>query len=183
LTDSHLHSRVRWSSNAKAAILVWFIYGPWRRFIVDLARQNLFEIRDAVFIWAAEGKVAFDDPAYIAFRDRINCMIRFCEHYSLVVLFATPSAPEKGQSFVGLLDGMADKDTADRMKRYYHIATSILVASMVVRSVFWTIIIVPMVPFFAVREMLSGVRHARGVVGRIERKVDCDITAGIRAAA
>lgn len=168
---------------AGIAILVWIIYGPWRRFIIDVARQNLFEIRDAVFMLAAEGKVAFDDPAYIAFRDRINCMIRFCEHYSLVVLFATPSAPEsKGQSFADLLESMADKSIANRIKRDYHIATSILVASMVFRSVFWTALIMPMLPFFAVREMLSGIRHTRGFVGRIERKVDCDISAGIRAA-
>ena len=26
--------------------LVWFFYGPWNRFVIDLARQNLFELRD-----------------------------------------------------------------------------------------------------------------------------------------
>ena len=27
---------------ASVAFLVWFFYGPWRRFVVDLTRQNLF---------------------------------------------------------------------------------------------------------------------------------------------
>lgn len=45
---------------AGIAFLVWFFYGPWSRFIVDLVRQNLFEIRDEIFMAAARGRLTFD---------------------------------------------------------------------------------------------------------------------------
>lgn len=58
------------------AVLVGFFYGPWQKLVVDVIRQQLFEIRDRVFDMAANGEFAFDSVQYNAFRDTINSMIR-----------------------------------------------------------------------------------------------------------
>lgn len=58
------------------AALLGFFYGPWQRLVVDIIRQQLFELRDKAFDKAANGEIAFDSVQYIAFRDTINSMIR-----------------------------------------------------------------------------------------------------------
>ena len=44
------------------ATFLWFI--GWRRYRLDLFRQNLFALRDELFDMAATGDLAFNDPAY-----------------------------------------------------------------------------------------------------------------------
>jgi hypothetical protein len=44
---------------------------------VDTFRQRMFAIRDALFDYAADGYIAFDDPAYLALRRQMNGMIRY----------------------------------------------------------------------------------------------------------
>lgn len=58
------------------ATLVGFLYGPWQRLVVDIIRQQLFEIRDTAFDFAAKGEVEFNSGEYIFFRELINSMIR-----------------------------------------------------------------------------------------------------------
>src|SRR5882724_11471880 len=58
-------------------VLVWWLYGPWQRFVVDIVRQQLFELRDHLFDIAARGSIPFDDPAYRYARWKLNAQIRF----------------------------------------------------------------------------------------------------------
>lgn len=57
--------------------LGYLVYGPWQKQVEDWGRQELFEIRDAIFDLAAEGKIAFDDPRYRTIRQSVNLLIRF----------------------------------------------------------------------------------------------------------
>ncbi len=62
------------------AAIVWFFYGPWQHLVVDLIRQQLFELRDGAFEGAISGDYAFDSKQYIVFRGFINASIRSASH-------------------------------------------------------------------------------------------------------
>jgi hypothetical protein len=57
--------------------LVSFFYGPWQEFWTAVARQRAFEIRDAIFDLAADGKLKFGSDEYRIIRSSMEEMIRF----------------------------------------------------------------------------------------------------------
>lgn len=72
-------------------ILIWILfYAGWRPYRLDRVRQQLFEIRNELFLYAMDGNVAFSDPAYSKLRTRINALIRFAETitFTRVIIFA-----------------------------------------------------------------------------------------------
>lgn len=62
------------------AILTLFL---WREYRIERFRQRIFQIRDELFDFAADGHLTFDDPAYGALRSSMNSMIRFAHRMSL----------------------------------------------------------------------------------------------------
>lgn len=54
--------------------LGWWVYPAHR---VDAFRQDLFAVRDELFDVALDEAISFDHPAYLAFRDTLNKMVRF----------------------------------------------------------------------------------------------------------
>jgi hypothetical protein len=74
-----------------ALILLWILYYfGWRPYRIDKLRNDLFEIRNELFLYAASGEVSFDNAAYRVLCDRINAMIRFAHMLTLTrgMLFA-----------------------------------------------------------------------------------------------
>jgi len=65
-------------------ILLWvlFYFGvrPYRE---DAIRHRLFELRDELFLFAINGGISFDSPAYSILRGRINALIRFAHTITL----------------------------------------------------------------------------------------------------
>lgn len=56
---------------------LWFcVYYLWRDYRLDSFREHLFSIRDRMFMYAAEGHIRFDHPAYTSNRTRANLLIR-----------------------------------------------------------------------------------------------------------
>lgn len=84
------------------AIWVLFHFG-FRPLLVDEFRQRLFRQRDELFLFAADGGVAFDAAAYRALRDRINALIRFAQRVSLI-------------RFIFLLIGVRRYGSADKSR-------------------------------------------------------------------
>jgi hypothetical protein len=67
---------------------ILFFFG-WRPYRIDNVRENLFQVRNELFLLAANGDVSFDEPAYRVLRDRLNAVIRFAHTITLTrsVLF------------------------------------------------------------------------------------------------
>jgi hypothetical protein len=61
----------------------WIYYGPWQDLCTDLARQTLFEKRDAIFDMARSGRLRFDDPNYRAIRASLERTIRFAHELTI----------------------------------------------------------------------------------------------------
>ena len=70
------------------AILLWFLLFAIPEYRQDRFRQSLFEVRDALFDYAAAGNISFDHPAYGMLRSITNGYIRYAHKMSLLQLFA-----------------------------------------------------------------------------------------------
>jgi hypothetical protein len=71
-------------------VLLWgLLFFCWRQYRLDSLREKLFAIRNELFFFAAEGKIAFGNPAYRTLRDLINGMIRYAHKLSATQLVVT----------------------------------------------------------------------------------------------
>jgi hypothetical protein len=61
---------------------VALFYGPWQTLCIDRARQHMFNARNDLFLFAADGGIRFDDPAYTETRREIEKMIQFTHYIS-----------------------------------------------------------------------------------------------------
>lgn len=65
------------------AITLWWLFTcEYRKYRIDLMRQDIFAIRYELFLWAAENK-AFDTRAYGMTRTTLNGVIQFSHELSL----------------------------------------------------------------------------------------------------
>lgn len=82
---------VRLMRFAFGLLMVWAFFYIWlRSFFLDNLRQALFEIRDNLFDFAADGAIPFDDFCYRILRDDLNGLILFADKMSFLRIFLTP---------------------------------------------------------------------------------------------
>lgn len=163
---------------AAIAFLVWFFYGPWNRFVIDLARQNLFELRDEVFLLAADGKLEFSSEAYCVLRDRLNKMIRFCHHLTLANLIAIPPSATANQAkrdVLTVIRGIQDRELARKLERSYLYALAIMLGAMFLRSAVLILLLVLLLPAAIVFELLKGAGKSNPIVTKVRHAVERDI--------
>jgi hypothetical protein len=63
--------------------LIVVLYGPWQEICTDIARQILFEKRDAIFDLARTGKLSFNSREYSTVRSSLQACIRFAHELTL----------------------------------------------------------------------------------------------------
>lgn len=116
---------------------VWFLYGPYQTFCEDRARQNLFEIRNAIFDLAAEGKLSFESEVYHEIRDILNSFIRYAHHLSAprlaFYMIFMPQPPKKPEIGV-LLEKIEDAEVQNQIRRYFGEAVQTLTRLLLWRS-------------------------------------------------
>lgn len=169
---------------ASIGFFIWIFYGPWSNFVVDLTRQNLFEIRDSVFSLAADGKLDSQAEPYQVFRERINRMIRFCHHFTLsnivaAGLFSTSQInkemKEPGQGFMELVRSIPDAEVARQLERQYIQAVMFLIASITLRSMLLIIATMFLLPFFIIAEMLKGAKAPEKLLNKFNNAIERDL--------
>lgn len=160
------------------AFLVWFFYGPWNRFVVDLARQNLFELRDEIFLLAADGKIEFSSETYCLLRERLNKMIRYCHHLTLANIIATPpagTAKQSSRDVLTMIRGIQDRDLARKLERNYLYAMIIMLLAMFLRSAIMLLLLVLLLPIAIIFELLKGAGKTNPIVTKVRQAVERDI--------
>lgn len=165
---------------AALIFFVWFFYGPWKDLVIDIGRQNLFEIRDSLFMMAANGDIGFDDPAYIAVRNRINGMIRFCESFSFLLLFFDRGVvhASKVPTAISLVRSISDKKVASRVESKYKMALFVFILTMFFRSAWMIGASAFVLPFMTIKNMLDGTRSATRAFDKFQRKVEIAVVHG-----
>lgn len=139
-----------------AALLVWFVFGPWQKVWVAVSRQHIFELRDQLFDMAADGKIAFSNPSYIRLREFLNGCIRFSHKitFESFLVWLACIGPKSKMNFVELnkwdeMVHVADEVVRREMRSILRKAVLVLFGYMALRSpIFWILIF--LLPFFAI---------------------------------
>lgn len=70
-------------------VCLWLFFNTkYQEYRIDLTRQRLFELRDALFDVALSGDLDFNSKAYGLCRKTINGMIRYCHKLTLLHVLA-----------------------------------------------------------------------------------------------
>ena len=78
-----MNAEIALTSILGLAGLWFFLTYFWRDYRIDALRDDLFALRDKLFVYAAEKNIEFDDPAYTILRERMNTLIRFAHQLTL----------------------------------------------------------------------------------------------------
>jgi hypothetical protein len=143
-------------------LFIWFFYGPWQSFLIDTTRQKLFEIRDSLFVLAAEGNLEFDSDVYLILRKRINILIRLCHKVSFWrfiifnVLDEIDESKEKTESLFDITSKIENEALRNEIQKKIYSITSVVVVSIAFRSLFLlAIVFLIMFPIFILRDLLG----------------------------
>jgi hypothetical protein len=83
------------------ALLVFVIFRLLPVLRLDIFRQEMFELRDELFDYAASGKIGFNEPAYRLLRQSMNSFIRYGHRLTFfrvcVILIGQKISPVEGQ--------------------------------------------------------------------------------------
>ncbi|MFA5089255.1 MAG: hypothetical protein WC552_09520 [Candidatus Omnitrophota bacterium] len=79
-------------------LLLFWMWGHYKKHFLEVYRADLFRIRDELFIYAADGKSSFGALEYNYMRDRLNTALRYAHRMGIsriiIFLFFEPNARE-----------------------------------------------------------------------------------------
>jgi hypothetical protein len=133
-----------------AILGLWtWTYLFWRPYRLDLARENLFALRDELFTLALEEKVPFDHPAYKGLRGDLNSVIRFAEKMTvfralitIAVFGRRTKRPDWETHLAGLPMHVAKRMLSIHQRGGAQIANYVILSSPVLMLLFWLLIAV-----------------------------------------
>lgn len=138
--------------------LLWCVL--WRELHLDIFRQRLFNIRNELFRLAAGGGIAFNHPAYVLLRDRINFIIRFAHWFTFTRMAAayvlvTKRDPDSANRVArGWRQAVAEIESQDSRKKVQelHLRVNVVVGS----SAAWgSLSALVVVPFLILMELIK----------------------------
>ncbi|MEQ1594568.1 MAG: hypothetical protein ABL985_05680 [Casimicrobium sp.] len=153
--------------------LIWFLYGPWSKFVLDAARQYLFELRDQVFDMAKDGKIPFDSAGYRLYRDFMNMRIRVLDAMTLNGFTLTP-AP-MGKAVSPLKEALRDScalDVALEIELNYLRSATVVMCVMVLRAPVVLFSIMVFLPFISVVKLAGGPKATEKFMRRFSPQVE-----------
>ena len=162
-------------------LFVWFFYGPWNQYVTDALRQYLFDIRDEIFLLAADGKINFSHPAYSAIRERLNLTIRFAhrisfgDFVSFTLLYSKSDELSSQPDITQLTNNIVDRDVARLIERRYLQMVIAVTVSMVLRSFVALVLNIVFIPFFVINAILNGAKKNVAMVGFLDRALAKDL--------
>src|SRR5258706_2407217 len=122
-----------------AACLLVFFYGPWQSFVMEVLRQNIFNLRDSLFLVAADGNISPESAEYRMIRERFNMMIRYAHaaHWAHLLAFIV-CKPQNIKPFDinELVGRIRNPDVARMVLEYYQRAILYTSLAIVARSLF-----------------------------------------------
>ena len=137
------------------ALLV-IVYGPWQAICTDIARQILFEKRDAIFDLAQTGKLSFASREYGLIRSSLQASIRYAHELTLprflvmaAVLSARGNRPEDND-LSRAMKQIADPTTRSQVEKLVREAHRTLVVMMIVKSPAMILALLPLLLIAAV---------------------------------
>ncbi|MFN0195247.1 MAG: hypothetical protein ACKVT0_00760 [Planctomycetaceae bacterium] len=102
-------------------------------------QQDLFKIRNDLFLFMKENGYSFDDPAYRDIRATLNAVIRYCEFYSFPGFFLSAFQEQNERvPVVDLIEQVADEQLKIKLRSVRR-----EISLRVFRFLFWSVHAVP----------------------------------------
>lgn len=134
----------------EAAAMWVFIFWFWRDYRVDAFRDELFALRDELFMYAADGGVEFSHPAYAGLREIMNSCIRYAHELNLARFFLAIPFLKHAQRSPTLVEwerAVESLDSAEARQKLTGIHRGlglVILKHMVLRSFLLSAILVPL---------------------------------------
>lgn len=64
-------------------VVLSFIYNQYKKTMLEFYRMDIFELRDELFDYAAEGNISFDNESYQLVRTLLNGYLRYAENLDI----------------------------------------------------------------------------------------------------
>jgi hypothetical protein len=141
---------------AGLSFLLLIFSGPWRQFVLDAVRQFLFQLRDRAFLLAADGKITFDDPTYLEFRDSINKVIGHLHEYSIFDLLFVKSVDSPHELLLTRIESIPSGEVRDVLMKSFVEMVAVVLVCMVLRSLLFTLLLFPVAVCAAVWAIING---------------------------
>ncbi len=145
------------------AMLLWFFRGPWQSLLVDITRQRLFEARDILFLYAAEGRIDFDSASHNRLREFFNRSIRACHNFNLISLMASSLSESKKQkntikniSVFDAISEIKDIELRNSLKDILVESYFYMMLLLVLRSPILLPLLIITIPFILIGTLLKG---------------------------
>jgi hypothetical protein len=152
-----------------ALFALWIaVYYLWRDFRNDAFREDIFSVRDQMFLYAALGNVSFDHPAYTILRNRMNGLLRHGHEFTLTRMFLillTHGGDLKNESVVRWEAAVEElpAETQARMREFNVCVAIFVLQHVIFFSFFRYMALRPLMFLVKVRKVIESPRVASGV--------------------
>lgn len=167
-----MNAAIALKSIASLSVLWFFIVYLWRDYRLDSFRDHVFSIRDRLFLYAANGNVDFEDPAYGLLRDRMNVVLRYAHEFTLTRMFIILATHDRTKSTAIVKWEQAvealREPTRSKVKEFNTCFAVAVLQHMVFGSFFLYVVLRPLMLFlnpFQVREVAERPQLVSGVEG------------------
>jgi hypothetical protein len=156
---------------------IWFFYGPWQSLVVDVLRQNLFQLRDDLFSEAAKGKWSFESRQYHLVRGRFNAMIRYAHtakwsHVLAMYCVKPKQVPEFNIQEIS--SNIEDREVARKVCDYYYKALFFIMLSIVTRSFVLVVLNMALAPFIFII-LFADAKKTERKLARVGSAIEQDV--------
>src|SRR5271169_2813993 len=142
--------------------LWFFVYYLWRDYRLDAFRDHVFSIRDRMFLYAANGNISFDHPAYTILRNRMNVLLRYGHEFTLarMILVLVNQDGFRSSAIVQWETAVAElpEETQRKMREFNLCLAVALLQHMIYHSFFRYVLVRPfmfLINPFQVREIVE----------------------------
>lgn len=140
-------------SSLTLILLVVIVFELWPAQRTDIFRQEMFELRDELFDFAAQGQIGFDDPAYTLLRQLMNGFIRYAHNLTpFRVLFSflrrrllsTPPTEDWSALWKAALEKIPDGDQRNKMEEFHSKTTNLVTGQLILSPGLVLTLIIPL---------------------------------------
>ncbi len=164
------------------ALIILFFYSKWQLICIDITRQQLFRIRDDIFLYADDGRIDFNDKNYIEIRNRLNSSIKYCHKIKLSTLFSIILLQKNKQIsdefnqqelLTDIVKNIEDTDLRHDLEKQALEVTFFLSALVILRSPILLLFIMFAIPVILITQLLGG--HIKKLVLDVGKLLERDI--------
>jgi|GEM_PF-2941053 len=123
-----------------------FFYYFWQQYVIDVTRQQLFELRDRIFDLATEERLNRDSEAYRVLREMFNSAIRFTHRLGYIQIFTLsffrqPEIKNNALRVQEILNSIENIDTKHEVNKLLNLMSTYLILQQIKRSLLLLILV------------------------------------------